>query len=106
MSPDRVIQDSDDEVDSLPGDPGPLSPAPEPVQPADSTINEPTHNSTINHDEPQTSNLGIDFDQFIQSNDTAQIQESSSQQRREERWIPSSGAAGGSIGESWRLLLV
>ncbi|RJE23975.1 hypothetical protein PHISCL_03681 [Aspergillus sclerotialis] len=98
MSPDRVIQDSDGEVDSLPDDRGPLSPAPEPGQPEDSTINEPTHNS-INHYEPQISNPDVNFDQFIQFQDTTQTQVSSSQQRREERWIPSSGVeVGGSIG--------
>ena len=98
MGPDRVIQDSDDEADSLPGDPGPISPAP--AQPEE-TPNVNTYNS-INHDEPHISNPDVNFDQFIQFQDTTQTQISSSQQRREERWIPSGRAeAGGSIGEFW-----
>lgn len=87
MGYDRIIKDSDDEEESLPGDPPRMSP------PAALPEN------NMDSAEPQTANLDINFDHFIQSEKAVPAQLSSSQQRREERWIPS-GDAGGSIGES------
>lgn len=93
MSYDRVIKDSDDEEDSLPGDlPATSPPPPLQVQLEDNTMN---YAETLN------AHPDINFDQFIQGHDAPQAQITSSQQQREERWIPSAGA-GGSIGE-WDL---
>ncbi|KAE8357008.1 hypothetical protein BDV28DRAFT_144675 [Aspergillus coremiiformis] len=99
MSTDRVIMDSDDEDDPLAAD------FPPPVNPAHKTDNyalnldaqdvfpmaparEPNHPIMIN------------FDAFLQPRDTAPAELSSSQQRREERWIPNEVGAGGSIGST------
>lgn len=58
------------------------------------------HTTTCNaNTEPQ---LSVNFDQFLQSQEASHTGFTSSQQRREERWIPStSEGGGGSIGASW-----
>ncbi|KAL2830538.1 hypothetical protein BDW59DRAFT_18353 [Aspergillus cavernicola] len=84
---DRVIQDSDDEGEP----PGELSP--------EKTNRVPVTNydgpkslgaQEVNHD----SHIGVNFDQFLQSQDAPSIMLSSSQQQREERWIPVTGRVG------------
>lgn len=94
MSHGRVIQDSDDEDDPLAADfPPPANPthqalnSVEQVVPIAAQVQEPNHPITIN------------FDVFLQSQETAPTGPSSSQQRREERWIPNEAGGGGSIGE-------
>ncbi|KAE8392989.1 hypothetical protein BDV23DRAFT_150266 [Aspergillus alliaceus] len=98
MSHGRVIQDSDDEDDPLTADfLPPANPAhqtdnnyaPNPdAQDVDiiAPVREPNHPITIN------------FDEFLQSQEAASRGLSSSQQQREERWIPGETAGGGSIG--------
>ncbi|PWY91762.1 hypothetical protein BO94DRAFT_379082 [Aspergillus sclerotioniger CBS 115572] len=91
MSSKRVIQDSDDEDDPLAGPP---SPRPN----ADNThvdVQKDAHYQAqqTGHD----SHMSINFDQFLQSQESAHRGISSSQQRREERWIPGD-VGGGSIG--------
>ncbi|KAJ0424869.1 hypothetical protein BJY00DRAFT_224900 [Aspergillus carlsbadensis] len=84
---DRVIQDSDDDEE--------LSPE------------KPTHVSTTNHVGPHgveslqaqhevdhDSHIGVNFDQFLQSQDARQTNVSPAQLRREERWIPVEGRIG------------
>jgi hypothetical protein len=84
---DRVIQDSDDDEE----------PSPE----------KPTRVSITNHVGPRgaeslraqhevdlDSHIGVNFDQFLQSQDAPQTNVSPAQQRREERWIPVEGRTG------------
>ncbi|KAL4863991.1 hypothetical protein BDV12DRAFT_176829 [Aspergillus spectabilis] len=82
---DRVIQDSDDEDEPL----GELS--------SEKTNRVPV----INHVEQQGAkspqgdlHIGVNFDQFLQTQNDPQMILSSSQQRREERWIPMAGRVG------------
>ncbi|EAW06716.1 uncharacterized protein ACLA_084110 [Aspergillus clavatus NRRL 1] len=102
MSHGRVIQDSDDEDDPLSEMPPPIKRPPEQPQEVNGThiVNEAIE-SVENTDEHQQSengdHIGVDFDAFLQSQETAQNGLSASQQRREERWIPSNAGAG-SIG--------
>ncbi|KAJ5418276.1 uncharacterized protein N7487_001826 [Penicillium crustosum] len=109
MSLDRVIQDSDEEEpfegDDLPtsGNP-PHSSEPALQQeyqhvPAEQT----THNAVYKHgpapDESMFPQLNVNFDEFLQSQEQAHSILSSSQQRREDRWIPSTSEGGsGSVG--------
>jgi hypothetical protein len=105
MSFDRVIQDSDDEDD-------PLSEMPPPVKRATELPKNHVDNITTRNEQSGTAipsgevrdinhgnSLAVDFDAFLQSQETAPNGFSASQQRREERWIPSDAGAG-SIGES------
>ncbi|GLA47756.1 hypothetical protein AnigIFM63604_002565 [Aspergillus niger] len=92
MSSNRVIQDSDDEDDPLAG---PLSPRPR-VDNTDLDIRAGSGHyqaDETGHD----SHMNVNFDQFLQSQESAHHVASSSQQRREARWIPAD-AGGGSIG--------
>ncbi|RHZ58244.1 uncharacterized protein CDV56_107240 [Aspergillus thermomutatus] len=100
MSFDRVIQDSDDEDDPLSEMPPPIKRAPAlPKNHFDNitTCNEQSGTVTpggearyIDHG----NHLAVDFDAFLQSQETAPNGLSASQQRREERWIPSDAGAG------------
>ena len=99
MSHARVIQDSDDEDDPLAAD------FPPPANPTHQADNNYALNS-VEQDVPiaaqvQEPNhpIAINFDVFLQSQETAPTGLSSSQQRREERWIPNEAGGGGSIGE-------
>lgn len=107
MSWDRVIQDSDEDEplveDGIP-------PSIDPPQ-GDESLTQPDHDIPADHQtrfiaehtmaqdtstEPQ---LGVNFDQFLQSQEGQLIPPTLSQQQREERWIPStSEGGGGSIG--------
>lgn len=118
MTSNRVIQDSDDEDDPLACDAQPPPPVtirrekqPEPVE-DDRGIQDGNDNyanqvqDTNGGHRAEAEGMGVNFDDFLQSQsqdvDTARL--SSSQQRREERWIPSgTGIArgSGSIGELW-----
>ncbi|RAL01303.1 uncharacterized protein BO80DRAFT_424858 [Aspergillus ibericus CBS 121593] len=92
MSFRRVIQDSDDEDDPLAGPPSPRPNGDNrhvDVQKDSGHV----HFQQTGHD----SHMSVNFDQFLQSQDSAHQGVSSSQQRREERWIPAD-AGGGSIG--------
>ncbi|KKK20825.1 hypothetical protein P175DRAFT_0489631 [Aspergillus ochraceoroseus IBT 24754] len=88
MSYNRVIQDSDDDDDPLELVPGP--PDCMPVMNGDDIHFEP-------QDVGHGSHIGVNFDEFIQSQDAAHATMTASQQQREERWIPDVGK-GGSIG--------
>ncbi|OGM51223.1 hypothetical protein ABOM_000260 [Aspergillus bombycis] len=98
MSHGRVIQDSDDEDDPLAAD---FPPPAKSTHPAD---NDNALNS-VAQDVPLTAQvrepnhpIAINFDVFLQSQEAAPNGLSSSQQRREERWIPSEARGGASIG--------
>ncbi|KAJ5638510.1 hypothetical protein N7528_000900 [Penicillium herquei] len=104
MSWDRVIQDSDDDEeplieDDFPVSPDPLQPTQSPkVQHHDNPAEAETHypiERTANEGFPEPQ-LNVNFDQFLQSQGT-HAASTSSQQQREERWIPST-ESGGSIG--------
>lgn len=95
MSSNRVIQDSDDEDDPLAG---PLSPRPR-VDNTDLDIRAGSGHYQA-HETGHDSHMNINFDQFLQSQESALHVVSSSQQRREARWIPAD-AGGGSIGEGY-----
>ncbi|KAI9373020.1 hypothetical protein BJX61DRAFT_408975 [Aspergillus egyptiacus] len=87
MSFDRVIQDSDDEGDPL------LELIPERTNRVPATDDDHAKSfkaPDVNND----SHIGVDFDQFLQPQDVQQTMLSSSQQRREERWIPVAGRVG------------
>ena len=111
MSYDRIIQDSDDEDDPLCEVPANLcshKPQLQDAFPRDSQqengaisgnishaingyelgndISFPDSMDEINH--LANSQLGVNFDEFLKPQDDAQAWLSSSQQRREERWIP------------------
>ncbi|KAJ5714736.1 uncharacterized protein N7483_011917 [Penicillium malachiteum] len=105
MSWDRVIQDSDEEEplieDDFPVSPDPLQPTQSPkVQHHDNPAEADTHypiERTTNEGFPEPQ-LNVNFDQFLQSQGT-HAASTSSQQQREERWIPSTTeSGGGSIG--------
>ncbi|CAI7657650.1 unnamed protein product [Penicillium discolor] len=109
MSLVRVIQDSDED-EPFEGDDLPTSGNPphlfEPAlqreyqhAPAEQT----THNAVYQHghapDESMSPQLNINFDEFLQSQEKGHSILSSSQQRREDRWIPSTSEGGsGSVG--------
>ncbi|OOQ88496.1 hypothetical protein PEBR_12392 [Penicillium brasilianum] len=111
MSWDRVIQDSDEDeplgddgvealasVETLRGH---ESPKQQLLDNLGHHIDEQQANYPIEQqaEEVGTEDLGVNFDQFLQSQDTSQSAVTLSQQRREERWIPSTGdGGGGSIG--------
>lgn len=116
MSWDRVIQDSDEDeplgddgLEASGPDPGPFEPplvheASNQQHPdnAGYHVAEQQANYAIERAPTQEvgtePDLGINFDQFLQSQHSSMTL---SQQRREERWIPSTGdGGGGSIGAS------
>ncbi|CAG8903491.1 unnamed protein product [Penicillium egyptiacum] len=109
MSLDRVIQDSDEdepfEGDDVPASVNSLHPSEPALQqeyqhaPARQT----THNAVYEHslapDESMFTQLNVNFDEFLQSQERGHSMLSSSQQRREDRWIPSTSEGGtGSVG--------
>lgn len=108
MSLDRVIQDSDEdelsEGDDLSTSANPVHPSEPALQqeyqhaPAKNTI----HNAVYEHgpapDESIIPELSVDFDEFLQSQEKGQSMLSSSQQRREDKWIPSTEGGSGSVG--------
>ncbi|RHZ60035.1 hypothetical protein CDV55_104548 [Aspergillus turcosus] len=100
MSFDRVIQDSDDEDDPLSEMPPPVKRAPElPKNHVDNIITCNEQPGTVTpageaRDIDHGNHLAVDFDAFLQSQETAPNGFSASQQRREERWIPSDAGAG------------
>ncbi|KAE8377044.1 hypothetical protein BDV26DRAFT_293599 [Aspergillus bertholletiae] len=97
MSRSWVIQDSDDEDDPLAAD-FPL-PASQTYQVDDSySINSIAEDVPITAQVQEPNHpISINFDVFLQSQETAPGGLSSSQQQREQRWIPNE-AGGGSIG--------
>ncbi|KAJ5083472.1 hypothetical protein N7456_012899 [Penicillium angulare] len=105
MSWDKVIQDSDEDEplieDDFPASPDPLQTTQSPIiQHHDHPEEKETfiplqHNANQGFPEPQ---LNVNFDQFLQSQGT-HVTSTSSQQQREERWIPATyEGGGGSIG--------
>ncbi|KAG2416872.1 hypothetical protein HFD88_008089 [Aspergillus terreus] len=96
MTWDRVIQDSDDEDDPLAAD---FPPPARPQEPQPARDNEnPANQGAVDNESADASNqIAVNFDEFLQSQEAAQSRLTSSQQRREERWIPANGE-GGSIG--------
>ncbi|KAJ5265585.1 hypothetical protein N7524_006603 [Penicillium chrysogenum] len=109
MSLDRVIQDSDEdepsEGEEVPTSVNPLHPSEPALQqeyqhaPAKQT----THNAVYEHgsapDESMFPPLNVNFDEFIQSQERSHSMLSPSQQRREDKWIPSTSEGGsGSVG--------
>ncbi|QQK42364.1 vacuolar protein [Penicillium digitatum] len=109
MSLDRIIQDSDEdepfEGDNLPTSANPLHPS-EPALPQEyqyAPAKQMTHNAVYEYDhapdESMFPQLNVNFDDFLQSQDKSHSMLSSSQQRREDRWIPSTSEGGsGSVG--------
>lgn len=102
MSLDRVIQDSDDEDDPLLEERPPRDPPPVVHQSDNRASYRESSNDPLNDSSRQ---FAVDFDQFLGSQDGGQPGATSSQQQREERWIPSN-AGGGSIGETCVLIKV
>ncbi|KAF3384265.1 hypothetical protein F1880_002994 [Penicillium rolfsii] len=112
MSWDRVIQDSDE--DEPLGDDGNEASASIDLHQGHESSKQQLPDNSVHYDSKQQaiypiehpaqevstgSDLGINFDQFLQSQDMSQSAVTLSQQRREERWIPSTGDGGGeSIG--------
>ncbi|PLN83950.1 hypothetical protein BDW42DRAFT_57668 [Aspergillus taichungensis] len=96
MSDNRVIQDSDDEEDPLSEEvSAPMVNAPQdaPGHQADH-IDAPSNASHIAAEAIQTGPLAVDFDQFLQSQETGPARLSASQQQREARWIPGNAGCG------------
>ncbi|KAL6238217.1 hypothetical protein BDW75DRAFT_247632 [Aspergillus navahoensis] len=92
MSFDRIIQDSDDDeepFEELPRQQTNRVPVIDDKMQHDADILQ-THD--VNHN----SHIGVNFDAFLQSQGAPQTNLTASQQRREERWIPSTGRAGSS----------
>lgn len=109
MSWDRVIQDSDEDEPLVEDD---IPASIDPLQDHDASVHQLHDHAAIQQDnhrieyttthnastEPK---LSVNFDQFLQSQGASHTGFTSSQQRREERWIPSTSAGGGgSIGAS------
>ncbi|KAJ5506778.1 hypothetical protein N7453_005735 [Penicillium expansum] len=110
MSLDRVIQDSDEdepfEGDDLPPSANHLHPS-EPALPQEyqhAPAKQTTHNAVYEHDhtpdESMFPHLNVNFDEFLQSQEQGHSMLSSSQQRREDRWIPFT-SDGGSGEDFW-----
>ncbi|KAH8424998.1 uncharacterized protein LDX57_002744 [Aspergillus melleus] len=96
MSFDRVIQDSDDEDDPLLEERPPRAHTPPVVHQSDHRASyRDTSNDPLNEDSSRQ--IAVNFDQFLASQEGEQVGTASSQQQREERWIPTN-AGGGSIG--------
>ncbi|KAJ5770203.1 uncharacterized protein N7511_002254 [Penicillium nucicola] len=112
MSWDRVIQDSDeeeplegDELQDIPSSADPLQALEPNVQqrqydaPAQHTIHSAVNKAPAAPDESMFPQFNVNFDEFLQSQDRSHTMLSSSQQRREEKWIPSYNESGsGSVG--------
>ncbi|OQD62167.1 hypothetical protein PENPOL_c013G09657 [Penicillium polonicum] len=109
MSLDRVIQDSDEdepfEGDDLPTSVNPPHPSEIALQqeyqhaPAEQTTHNAVYECGPAPDESIFPQLNVNFDEFIQSQGKGHSMLSSSQQRREDRWIPSTSEGGsGSVG--------
>ncbi|KAL4779026.1 hypothetical protein BJX76DRAFT_106583 [Aspergillus varians] len=90
MSFDRVIQDSDDEEEPL----GEISPEKRNRVPVASGGEQQGTKSPQAEEIGHDSHIGVNFDVFLQSQDAPQRTLSSSQQHREERWIPATGPDG------------
>ncbi|KAJ5329556.1 hypothetical protein N7452_009946 [Penicillium brevicompactum] len=113
MGWDRVIQDSDED-EPIEGDdlPRPVAPPkhPEPAvqQYHDHVPAEDTTHSANEHgfapEESTFPQLSVNFDEFLQSQERNHAGQSSSQQRREERWIPNTEGASGSAGGSGTMM--
>lgn len=109
MSWDRVIQDSDEDEPLVEDEVSPtfhqLQDPGLPV-PRHHDITGPQTNYPMKHTAQNVSTeiqLCVNFDQFLQSQEGAQASMTLSQQRREDRWIPSTGGGGGgSIGASYQ----
>lgn len=103
MSWDRVIQDSDEDEpfgeDEIPttADKIEAHEPPRHLDARDHPANQHTTN-VVEHIDPPEPQLGVDFDQFLQSQDISQTAITYSQQKREERWIPSTANGGESVG--------
>ncbi|KGO67730.1 hypothetical protein PITC_000680 [Penicillium italicum] len=109
MSLDRVIQDSDEdepfEGDDFPTSANSLHPSepalPQEYQhaPAKQTIHSAVYEPDHAPDESMFPQLNVNFDEFLQSQGNGHSMLSSSQQRREDKWIPSTSEGGsGSVG--------
>ncbi|KAJ5479785.1 hypothetical protein N7530_005294 [Penicillium desertorum] len=109
MSSDRVIQDSDEEEpfegDDLPTSVNPLHPSEPALQqeyqhaPAKQTTHNAMYERGSAPDESMFPQLNVNFDEFLQSQERGHSMLSSSQQRREDKWIPSTSEGGsGSVG--------
>ncbi|KAJ5366338.1 hypothetical protein N7541_000279 [Penicillium brevicompactum] len=114
MGWDRVIQDSDED-EPIEGDdlPRPVAPPkhPEPaVQqyhdhvPAEDTTHSANEHGFAPEEESTFPQLSVNFDEFLQSQERNHAGQSSSQQRREERWIPNTEGASGSAGGSGTMM--
>ncbi|KAJ9291340.1 hypothetical protein DTO021C3_1140 [Paecilomyces variotii] len=125
MHPGRVIQDSDDEDDALSDVATSIDPLQEQEQEQHDDDYGNAEGQAEEHEERPSekeveytteraitgSQLGVNFDDFLQSQPQMTAGLSSSQQRREERWIPtesgneSIGATMSEIGRAQRLLV-
>jgi len=86
---DRVIQDSDDEDELLGEIP------PEKTNRAVTNYGEHSGaNSSGAQEVNDDSHIAVDFDEYIEPQNVLQRSLTSSQQRREERWIPVTGRVG------------
>lgn len=95
MNHSREIKDSDDEDDSIAGDP---PPHPEQsYQPEENLPRIDGHPHDVNTNHSQSSDLGVNFDEFIQYSNESRPP-SLSQQQKEGSWVPAEG--GGSIGKT------
>ncbi|KAJ5559019.1 hypothetical protein N7461_002991 [Penicillium sp. DV-2018c] len=114
MGVDRVIQDSDEDEpferdgDELPPSVAPLKPS-EPAFEQEQYHDIPAEHQQMTHyamhehgptpDESVLPQMNVNFDEFLQSQERSHAMSTSSQQRREERWIPSTSEGGsGSVG--------
>lgn len=115
MPPGKVIQDSDDEEDALSDVATSIDPLQEQSQqsvPQYGTVEvdngEPPRDDEIRHTESVVtgSQLGVNFDDFLRSQSQVMGESgiSSSQQRREERWIPAESGSE-SVGECMHMLI-
>ncbi|KAJ5584957.1 uncharacterized protein N7459_004757 [Penicillium hispanicum] len=107
MSWDRVIQDSDEEegfvedgiptsIDPPQGRESPMHQPDEP-HPADQQADYPIEQTATQ--DAAGAQLSVNFDQYLQSQEEMHPMVTSSQQQREQRWIPSTNeGGGGSIG--------
>ena len=96
MSDNRVIQDSDDEEDPVSEEvTAPMLNAPQdaPGHQADS-VDAPSNEPHTAAESIQSGPLAVDFDQFLQSQETEAARPSASQQQREARWIPGNAGCG------------
>ncbi|CAG8026043.1 unnamed protein product [Penicillium nalgiovense] len=104
MSLDRVIQDSDEDE---PFDGDEVSTSVNPLHPSEPALQQEyqhapakqtTHYAVYEHgsapDESMLPQLNVNFDEFLQSQERGHSMLSSSQQRREDKWIPSTSEGG------------